>query len=148
MSSYLTFYLVPKKTKNRHDGIEVELSTGTPLQFLSYPRNSEVYQQFNDSLNVAYIDSSEGYTELTIDKCKAVIDNLKGKIKSFKHSLEINYKILKANYNFDLVTEIHSVEDHILELELALNTIKHIYNIVYECTSGYNDFEKVLINID
>lgn len=69
MSSYLTFYLVPKKTRkkydyNKDDGhteIEVELSTGTPLALMSYSRSNDIYRAFNETLNPAYAGMEEKY---------------------------------------------------------------------------------------
>lgn len=157
MSSYLTFYLVPKKTRkkydfNKDDGhteIEVELSTGTPLVLMSYSRSNEIYHAFNESLNPAYAGNEEKYTELTIDKCKQVIDDLERDIKSTEKRLAINYKMLKeGGYSSELWQDIHSMEEYLSEQKETVESVKHIENIVYETANGYNDFEKVLINVD
>lgn len=157
MSSYLTFYLVPKKTRkkydfNKDDGhteTEVELSTGTPLAFLSYSRNNEIYRAFNETLNPAYAGMEEKYTELTTDGCKRVIEDLESEIKSTEKRLAINYKILKeGGYSSELWENIHSMEDYLSEQKETLESVRGICSLVYECTEGYNDFEKVLINID
>ena len=157
MSSYLTFYLVPKKTRkkydfNKDDGhteTEVELSTGTPLVFLSYSRNNEIYQAFNETLNPAYAGMEEKYTDLTIRDCDLVISELEKEIRSTEKRLKINYKMLKeGGYSSELWEDIHSMEEYLEEQQSTLEEIKNIRNIVYECTEGYNDFEKVLINVD
>lgn len=157
MSSYLTFYLVPKKTRkkydfNKDDGsteIEVELSTGTPLVFLSYSRSNEIYQAFNETLNPAYAGMEEKYTELTIGNCDLVITELEKEIRSTEKRLKINYKMLKeGGYSSELWEDIHSMEEYLEEQQSTLEEVKNIRNIVYECTEGYNDFEKVLINVD
>ncbi len=157
MSSYLTFYLVPKKTRkkydyNKDDGhteIEVELSTGTPLAFLSYSRNNEIYRAFNESLNPAYAGMEEKYTELTSKDCKNVIYDLECEIKSTEKRLAINYKMLKeGGFSSELWQEIHSMEEYLSEQKQTLDEVKYISRLVYECTEGHNDFEKVLINID
>ena len=158
MSSYLTFYLVPKKTRkkydyNKDDGhteIEVELSTGTPLALMSYSRSNDIYRAFNETLNPAYAGMEEKYTELTTDGCKRVIEDLESEIKSTEKRLEIDYKMLKeGGYSTSEVWEdIHSMEEYLSEQNQTLDEIKYISRLVYECTEGYNDFEKVLINID
>ncbi len=157
MSSYLTFYLVPKKTRkkydfNKDDGhteIEVELSTGTPLVLVSYSRSNEIYRAFNETLNPAYAGMEEKYTELTMDGCKRVIEDLESEIKSTEKRLAINYKMLKeGGYSSELWQEIHSTEEYLSEQKETLDEVKYISRLVYECTKGYNDFEKVLINID
>lgn len=157
MSSYLTFYLVPKKTRkkydfNKDDGhteTEVELSTGTPLVLVSYSRNNEIYRAFNETLNPAYAGMEEKYTELTTDGCKLVIEDLETEIKSTEKRLEIDYKMLKeGGYSSELWEDIHSMEEYVSEQKETLESIRHICSLVNECTNGYNDFEKVLINID
>lgn len=157
MSSYLTFYLVPKKTRkkydfNKDDGhteTEVELSTGTPLALISYSRNNEIYRAFNETLNPAYAGMEEKYTELTMDGCKRVIDDLESEIKSTEKRLAINYKMLKeGGYSSELWEDIHSMEEYVSEQKETLESIMNICNLVHECTEGYNDFEKVLMNID
>ena len=157
MSSYLTFYLVPKKTKKRYDynkddgssEIEVELSTGTPLAFLSYSRGSEIYQAFNETLNPAYAGMEEKYTELTTADCDLVITELEKEIKSTEKRLKINYKMLKeGGYSSELWEDIHTMEEYLEEQKQILEEVHYISSFVYECINGYNDFEKVLINID
>jgi hypothetical protein len=157
MSSYLTFYLVPKKTRkkydfNKDDGhteTEVELSTGTPLALMSYSRNNEIYRAFNETLNPAYAGMEEKYTELTTDGCKRVIEDLENEIKSIEKRLNINYKMLKeGGYSSELWENIHSMEDYLSEQKETLESVRNISSLVYECTEGYNDFEKVLINVD
>jgi hypothetical protein len=157
MSSYLTFYLVPKKTKkkydyNKDDGhteIEVELSNGTPLALISYSRNNEIYRAFNENLNPAYAGMEDKYTELTVDGCNKVINDLETDIKSTEKRLKINYKMLKeGGFSSELWEDIHSMEDYLSEQKETLESVKNICGFVYECTQGYNDFEKVLINID
>ena len=157
MSSYLTFYLVPKKTRkkydfNKDDGhteIEVELSTGTPLALMSYSRSNNIYRAFNETLNPAYAGMEEKYTELTTDGCKRVIEDLKSEIKSTEKRLEIDYKMLKeGGYSSELWEDIHSMEEYLSEQKQTLEEVHYISSFVYECINGYNDFEKVLINID
>lgn len=157
MSSYLTFYLVPKKTRkkynfNKDDGnteIEEELSTGKPLALFSFSRSNNIYQAFNETLNPAYAGMEEKYTELTTDGCKRVIEDLETEIKSTEKRLEIDYKMLKeGGYSSELWEDIHSMEDYLSEQKETLEEIKEIMYIVQECTDKYNDFEKVLINID
>lgn len=157
MSSYLTFYLVPKKTRKRYDfnkddghtEIEVELSNGIPLVFLSYSRSNEIYRAFYETLNPAYAGDEEKYTELTTDGCKRVIEDLESEIKSTEKRLEIDYKMLKeGGYRSELWEDIHSMEKYLSEQKGTLDEVKHISNLVYECAEGYNDFEKVLINVD
>lgn len=157
MSSYLTFYLVPKKTKKKYDfskddgssEIEVELSKGEPLCLMSYSRSSDVYQTYVDTLNPAYCGMEEKYTEVTYEDSKRVCKEFEEDMKETKQRLEIDYKMLKeGGYNSDLYEDIQSFEKYLAEQKASLEELKSISNLVYEVTEGYTDFEKVLINVD
>ena len=157
MSSYLTFYLVPKKTKkkydfNKDDGsteIEVELSKGEPLCLMSYSRSSDIYQAYNEELNPAYCGMEEKYTELTYEDTTRVCDAFEKEMNETKQRLDIDYKMLKeGGYNSDLWEEIQSFEKYLAEQKASLEELKFISSLVYEVTEGYTDFEKVLINVD
>ena len=83
MSSYLTFYLVPKKTRKKYgydenEGnteTEEEISTGKPLVLFSFSRNNDVYQAYNNSLNPAYAGMEEKYTEVTYEDSQKVVND-------------------------------------------------------------------------
>lgn len=157
MSSYLSFYLVPKKTKKRYGydeekgntEEEVKVSEGEPLLLMSYSRSSEVYQAYNDTLNPAYAGNDDKYTELTYEDAKRVIDEFESDIKKTEKRLAVSYKMLKeGGFSDELYTEINSTEEYLDEQKAVLEELKHISNIVYECSNSWTDFEKVLINID
>ena len=54
----------------------------------------------------------------------------------------------EGGYSSELWEDIHSMEDYLSEQKETLEEIKEIMYLVQECTGKYNDFEKVLINID
>lgn len=157
MSSYLTFYLLPKKSKkqyiyNETDGStekEVKITEGLPLAFLSYSRSSDIYQEFNENMSIAYAGQEDKYTEISHSDVLRICEDIEETIKKTKERLEIDYKIIKeSGCDSDMWEQIHSSETFIKEQEETLRDIKNIANIVYEVTSGYNDFEKVLANVD
>lgn len=157
MSSYLTFYLVPKKARKKYNynaeesntETEIELSKGLPLVLASYSRSSDIYSAFNDELHPAYAGMEEKYTELTVADCNRVIESIQEDIKSIEARLNINYKMLKeGGYSSELWEDIHSMEKYLSEQKDTLSEARHICSIVEECTNGYNDFEKVYINVD
>lgn len=156
MSSYLTFYLVPKKTKTKYGYDEekgnteevVEISKGEPLALMSYCRSSEVYQAYNDTLSPAYCGMEEKYTELTHEMAKEVVSEFKKNIETTEERLEINYKMLKeGGYSSELWEEIQSFEKYLREQKETLSELEYLASSVYEWTN-YSDFEKVLINVD
>lgn len=157
MSSYLTFYLVPKKTKKRYDynnengntEIEIKLSEGQPLSLCSYSRSSNVYQAYNETLNPAYCGDEDRYTEVSYDDAQRVISEYKKDLEHAKKRLEIDYKMLKeGGYSSELYEDIHSIEAYLREQRECISELENIANIVYEVSEGFHDFEKVLCNID
>ena len=153
MSSYLTFYLVPKKSKekyndekNSYDTIELQTE---PLSLMYYCRSSEVYQIYYKELNPAYCGNEEKYTELTYEDTKRVIREYESEIKEIEDRLSVDYKILKeSGFSDELYDEIHSKEDYLYDKKIALKDLQYISDLVYTVTEDVNDFEKVLINID
>lgn len=158
MSSYLTFYLVPKKTTKKYgfDGSnntedEIKLSEGKPISFLSYSRATDIYQAFHENLNVTYIGMGDepAYEEVTLDKINYVISEQKNDIEKTKQRLETNYKMLQNGAKVDDMWEdIHTMEDYLKEQMETLSELQHIKFWVTECVEGYNQFEKVLMNVD
>lgn len=144
MSSYLTFYLVPKKDKG-----EVK----EPLAFLSYSRNSAIYQAFYENINVAYIGNGDkpNYTELTKDLVNKVVDAVKTDYddaqKNFAARMEA-YKAVKLEGKTfeDYVEDFQSTTLYLEELKENIARVDLIAFMVEDLE--YSDFEKVLINID
>ena len=137
MSSYLTFYLVPKAEGSK------------PLGLISYTRSSNVYQYFNDNLHVKYITNSEGetqYTELTTDMVDEVLDDLKNDIsKAEKRILEYEKH---ASGNTEIIEYILEQKEYIEDLNWALYKIQFIRDLVYEASCSWNEYNKVLCNVD
>ena len=154
MSSYLTIYLVPKKTTSKYvyqaeKVEEIEITKGIPLVYDSYSRSSDVYQAFWESLNPAYCGNEEKYTELTPAKVEEVLSDKREYISKIEFRLNTLYEILKTSgYSEELFSEILSTSEHLKEENKCLDSIKSIANIVNIIYEGYGDFEKVLINVD
>ena len=157
MSSYLTFYLVPKKTKKKYDfdkddgstEHEIELSKGEPLVLTSYSRSSDVYQAYNDTLHPAYCGMEDKDTELSYEDSQMVVRDFEKELNKTKEHLDVDYKMLKeGGYSSELWEEIHSWEKYVKEQSSTLEVLKFISSLVYEVYEEWTDFEKVLINID
>ena len=156
MSSYLNFYLVPKKTRQKHifeDGQnkieEIKLSEGKPLFLRSYSRGSEIYQSYNDTLCIEYGGMEDKYTDLTYDKANRVVEEYKDSVLKTEKRLETDYKMLKeGGYSSELWDEIHSFEDYLSEEKNTLSELEWIADFVSEINGDYCDFEKIIINID
>lgn len=156
MSSYLTFYLVPKKTKknyfyneNGEEESEIKLSEGLPLTFMSYSRNTAIYQIFDENISIAFCGNEMKYTEITSEDVHRIYETLNNEIQDLENRLKIDYKILKeCGYSSEMWEQIHSTEEYLKEQKETLIEIQNISNIINEVINGYNDFEKVVANID
>ena len=156
MSSYLTFYLVPKKTKKKYDfdkddgsEKEIELSKGEPLVLTCYSRSSDVYQAYYDTLHPAYCGREDKYTELSYEDSQRVVREFEKELNNTKERLDVDYKMLKeGGYSSELWEEIHSWEEYVKEQTYTLEVLKFISSLVYDVYEEWTDFEKVLINVD
>lgn len=143
MSSYLNIYLVPKK-RNDEDIPE-------PLLFMSYSRNSGVYQACWEY--ITYIGNKEKYqyTELTSDIMNNIIKDVKEDLdnfsKKYNDKLSIakevspNKKFLDDFLESQLAIKecIDNTQETLKELEFIASWIDNIH---------YSEFEKVLANVD
>lgn len=143
MSSYLNIYLVPKK-KNDEDIPE-------PLLFMSYSRNSGVYQACWES--IAYIGNGDSYqyTELTSELISSILEKEKENLDKFNRRYTDKITIAKEvsptkEFLEDLIEDSLATKEYIEELE---NTIKELENIASWVNNiQYSEFEKVLANVD
>ena len=134
MSSYLTFYAVPKA-----EGAK-------PISLISYSRNSEVYQYFNDNIGVAYIGMEEPqYTELTPDKVRFVLDDV---IRDISRAEKRVFEYEKhAAGNSEIINEILSLKEYLETLYYCRSRIEFIQELVDEIK--YNDeLKAIYCNVD
>ena len=142
MSSYLTFYLVPK-SKDK-----------TPLALMSYSRNSDIYQAYYENANPAFYGNSDepNYTELTKDLSHYVVNELREDLSKCEKSHEAKIKALQALPKLEgealeeYLQETTSTIDYINDLKDTLKFAEFIDDIVSDLE--FSDFDKVLINID
>jgi len=144
MSSYLNFYLVPKKK-------EEDTEEPKPLLFNSYSRNSDVYSSFHENLHPVFIGSGDtpNYTEIKAEDVKIVVEAIKKYLNQVEDKLAARieaYKTLTATPDKDAIDDYTSTKEHIKETQELVNELEGIYAWV----SGieYSSFDKVLINID
>lgn len=142
MSSYLTFYLVPKDKDKK------------PLALISYSRNSDVYQAYYENANPAFYGNGDkpNYTELTKDLSHRVVSGLKEELDKYEKSHEAKIKALQALPKLEgealeeYLQETSSGVEYINDLKDTLKFAGFIDDIVTDLE--YSDFEKILINID
>ena len=142
MSSYLTFYLVPKGENQK------------PLAFISYSRNSDIYQAYYEHANPAFYGNGEepNYTELTKDLSHHVVSELKEDLDEYEKAHEAKIKALQALPKLEgealeeYLQETSSGVEYINDLKDTLKFVGFIDDIISDLE--YSDFEKILINID
>lgn len=136
MSSYLTFYLVPKK-----EGSE-------PISLISYSRNSDIYQYYYDNANPVFIGNNDEtqYSEVTLEKIDCVLNDLKNDIN--RALTRVSEYEKQAAGNMEIIEEIINQKEYISDLQYALHKLEFIRDIVEESTYSYADFNKVLCNVD
>lgn len=143
MSSYLTFYLLPKKRKDQKEDPK-------PMTFISYSRSSDIYQAFYEELNPVYvgIGDTPNYSDLTPEDVRRVIDSLESDLKKAETNLNLRveaYKKMTSTPPDEAIQDYVDTESYIAELRETINTLEDIHFWVSDLE--YSDFEKVLINI-
>lgn len=135
MSSYLTFYIVPKEENSK------------PLKLISYSRNTDIYRYFNETINPVYIGIDEiQYTELTVSKIDMVLEEIKNDLEKAISRVSVYEKHVCGKA--DLIEDIISQNEYINELKVLVNNIEFIKKIVIETSYSWSDYNKVLCNID
>lgn len=135
MSSYLTFY-----ARSKDEGSK-------PIPLVSYSRNNEIYQQFNDIIHPAYIGNSDEcqYTKLTVEHVDSVIKEIESELRKVKFRLEEYTK--HASGNMDMVEYIIEQKEYIEDLEYTLYRTMFIRELVSDSLYSWSRHE-ILCNID
>lgn len=132
MSSYLSFYLVPKAHPEER------------LLLQSFSRSNEVYQRFFDNLSIAYAGNEEKYTKLTVSDVESVIRDLDDDIAKAE-ARRVEYEKF-CHGNSELIEEMISTKEYIRDLQSTRDYISFIRDILADL--DYSRFSDVLCNID
>lgn len=132
MSSYLSFYLVPKAHPEER------------LLLQSFSRSNEVYQRFFDNLSIAYAGNEEKYTKLTVSDVESVIRDLDDDIAKAE-ARRVEYEKF-CHGNSELIEEMISTKEYIRDLQSTRDYISFIRDILADL--DYSEFSDILYNID
>lgn len=132
MSSYLSFYLVPKAHPEER------------LLLQSFSRSNEVYQRFFDNLSIAYAGNEEKYTKLTVSDVESVIRDLDDDIAKAE-ARRVEYERF-FHGNSELIEEMISTKEYIRDLQSTRDYISFIRDILADL--DYSGFSDVLCNVD
>lgn len=137
MSSYLSFYIVPKRKSDSEEKQHIILT--------SFSRNSDIYQYFWENISPAYCGTEEKYTTLTKENVRSVIDDFEKDIDSYQKRLTEYEKY--AGTQPDYIEEIINLKEEIENLVYWKNKISFIQDII-EDIDLYDKIEEVCCNID
>ena len=132
MSSYLSFYLVPRAHPEEK------------LLLQSFSRSNEVYPRFSDNLNIAYAGNEEKYTKLTISDVESVIQDIDADITKAETRRTEYEKFCYGNP--ESIEEIISTKEYIRDLQSTRDYISFIRDVLTDL--DYSGFSDVLCNID
>ena len=132
MSSYLSFYLVPKAHPEEK------------LLLQSFSRSNEVYQRFFDNLSIAHAGNEEKYTKLTVSDVESVIRDLDDDIAKAE-ARRVEYEKF-CHGNSELIEEMISTKEYIRDLQSTRDYISFIRDILADL--DYSGFSDVLCNVD
>ena len=132
MSSYLSFYLVPKAHPEER------------LLLQSFSRSNEVYQRFFDNLSIAYAGNEDKYTKLTVSDVESVIQDIDADITKAETRRTEYEKFCYGNP--ESIEEIISTKEYIRDLQSTRDYISFIRDVLTDL--DYSGFSDVLCNID
>ena len=131
MSSYLTFYAKFKGDDKKH-------------YILSYSRNNEIYQYFDDNLNIAFCYDETKYTEITINDIELVLSNIKEDIDKGEKRLQEYEK--HADGNQECIEEIIQIKEYVTDLYKTYYKILTIQDMISDINIC-GDIEHIYCNI-
>lgn len=139
MSSYLSFYIVPKRKTQEEPKKHIILA--------AYSRNTTIYQYFCKNVNPAFIGSGkeDHYTTLTLGKLTSVIQDFDNDISASKDRL-VEYEKY-AGKNPDYINEIIELKKYIQDLQYWRDKTSFIVDIVDD-KDCYEEIEEICCNVD
>ena len=136
MSSYLQFFIVPKRKSDKELKKHIILAT--------YCRSSEIYQYLDENIHPAWAGNEEKYTTLTLENLALVFKDFDNDINKAKVRLTEYEKY--ASKNPDYIQEIIETKEYIQDLEAWKNKLTFIEDILDDITC-YEEIEEVCCNI-
>lgn len=139
MSSYLTFYAVPKRENTEEPKKRLLLT--------AYSRSSDIYQCFSESMAIAWAkdDTDNSYTTLTSADVEDVLKDIRERIQRDKAML-VEYEKY-ASSNADYITDILETKKSLEELQYCEGKIAFLEDMLSDIGFGYSSFEEICCNI-
>ena len=132
MSSYLSFYIVPKRKTEKEPKRYILIS--------SYSRNSDIYQAFEENISIVWSGDGNKYTTLTQDNVNLVQNDLASDISKTKDRL-VEYEKY-ASSNPEYIQEIVETKEYLSDLQYTQAKISFIADML-EDMNFYNEIEEI-----
>lgn len=136
MSSYLSFYIVPKRKSEKEKKKYIILA--------SYSRSTELYHYFDEHIHPAYCGSDISYTPLSSEDVSSVLADFTNDISKAQARLTEYEKYAKDNPEY--IDDIISMKEYISELEYWKAKASFIEDILSDM-SCYEEIEEMCCNI-
>jgi coproporphyrinogen III oxidase-like Fe-S oxidoreductase len=139
MSSYLSIYIVPKRTSQEEPKKHIILT--------AYSRSTEIYEYFSNNLHPTFIGNGKEshYTAINSSDITAIMQDFENDLKKAKDRL-VEYEKYASN-NPDYIEDIIDIKEYIHNLQYWKDKASFIMDIIND-KDLYNDIEEVCCNID
>lgn len=146
MSSYLTFYAVPRRKSEKEPKERLALS--------AYSRGSDIYQYFDENMSIAFFssESDENYTTITPTDMAKVLDDIRKDIQRTKTRLLEYERVMMAKDTdtkdtLETINEYIETKDWLSELQLCEGMVTFLEDMVEETGYDNSSFEEICCNI-
>lgn len=138
MSSYLTFYAVPRRKSKDEKKQYIEL--------ISYSRSNDIYQLFNDNLQIVWAGNEEKYTSINKSDIDLLYSELNKDIDSATERVELYEKY--AHDNRDYIEDIIETRHYIKDLQETKSKLSFLCDIITDAEMlDYSGVEEICCNI-
>ena len=136
MSSYLSFFIVPKRKSPEEPKQHIIIA--------SYSRSTELYQYFDENIHPVWAGNGEKYTPITIENLTLVLNDFNNDIDKAKNRLAEYEKY--APKNPDYIQEIIDTKEYIKDLEVWRNKLTFLGDMLDDMPC-YENIEEICCHI-
>ena len=136
MSSYLSFFIVPKRKSEEEPKKHIIIA--------SYTRSSEIYQYFDENVHPVWVGDGEKYTPLASSDIDEVLKDFDKDISKARDRLNEYEKYAKDNP--DYIEDIISTKEYISDLSYWRDKTSFIADMLDDM-SCYDEIEEICCHI-
>ena len=136
MSSYLSFFIVPKRKSDKEPKKHIILA--------AYSKNSDIYQYFDESIHPVWSGNEEKYTTLTSEDINYVLKDLSKDIDRLQKRLTEYEKYAKDNPEY--IDDILALKESIQDLSYWKSKVSFLADILDDIPC-YQEIEEICCNL-